>query len=82
MTWSEVKPQLDPGAFTVRTVPKRLEKQKRDPWLDWVKVDQGLPNLKAERISVAKTPAAHAKPHPGGARIVVAQKPKPLLKNR
>jgi bifunctional non-homologous end joining protein LigD len=82
LTWSEVKPQLDPGAFTVRTVPKRLEKQKRDPWLDWVKVDQGLPNLKAERISVAKTPAAHAKPPPGGARIVVAQKPKPLLKNR
>lgn len=79
LAWAEVKPNLDPAAFTVLTVPKRLEKQKGNPWAGWNEVDQGLPNLAPKRSSVAATPA---KPPTAGSRIVFAQKPKPLPKNR
>ena len=32
VTWREVTPKLDPAAFTVLTIPKRLAKLKADPW--------------------------------------------------
>ena len=51
LAWSEVKPGLDPAAFTVLTVPKRLAGQKRDPWLDFDRVDQALPDLIAEEAA-------------------------------
>jgi bifunctional non-homologous end joining protein LigD len=31
LKWSEVNAKLDPSAFTIRTVPKRLERSKVDP---------------------------------------------------
>jgi len=32
LDWCEVAPDLDPGAFNLRTVPPRLARQKADPW--------------------------------------------------
>ena len=32
LTWREVTARLDPGAFTLKTVPARLRKLKADPW--------------------------------------------------
>jgi bifunctional non-homologous end joining protein LigD len=31
LRWNEVRPGLDPGQFTIRTVPPRLKAQKEDP---------------------------------------------------
>jgi bifunctional non-homologous end joining protein LigD len=32
LTWSEVRAALDPGRFTIGTVPNRLQRLKADPW--------------------------------------------------
>ncbi len=42
LDWSEVGPDLDPSAFTVRTVPERVGRIG-DPWADIGNVDQRLP---------------------------------------
>jgi bifunctional non-homologous end joining protein LigD len=34
LSWSEVDDRLDPRAFTIRTVPERLARQKKDPFVD------------------------------------------------
>ena len=31
LSWDEVTPDLDPAVFTVRTIPDRLARRKRDP---------------------------------------------------
>jgi len=74
LAWSEVKPKLDPAAFTVLTVPKRLAKLKQDPWAGFDGVDQRLPDLAP---STPPTTQPTAKPRATGTRIVVARKPKP-----
>ncbi|MDQ1078796.1 DNA ligase D [Pseudoroseomonas cervicalis] len=43
LAWREVKPGLDPLAFTLETVPKRLARQRRDPWEGWHDLRQRLP---------------------------------------
>jgi bifunctional non-homologous end joining protein LigD len=75
LAWTEVTPALDPAAFTVLTVPERVRKQKRDPWAGFAEVDQALPDLQARPAGKASAPAARP---PGGARIVVANRPKPV----
>jgi bifunctional non-homologous end joining protein LigD len=40
LSWSEVKPTLDPGDFNVGTFEKRLARP--DPWADFFKVKQSL----------------------------------------
>lgn len=45
ITWAEVTERLDPGAFTLRTVPKRLAKVG-DLLTDLLAPTQKLPNLK------------------------------------
>jgi bifunctional non-homologous end joining protein LigD len=73
LAWSEVKPKLDPAAFTVLTVPKRLAKLKSNPWAGFDEVVLGLPDLMASASSAVPVP----KPRTCGTRIVVARKPKP-----
>jgi bifunctional non-homologous end joining protein LigD len=40
VSWTELTPSLDPAAFTVKTVPQRLSRQKRDPWAEYFKLKQ------------------------------------------
>ncbi len=40
LAWSEVKPALDPGRFTMRTIGKRL--QRPDPWAGFFRARQNL----------------------------------------
>jgi bifunctional non-homologous end joining protein LigD len=43
LAWEEVAPGLDPADFTLRTVPDRLARLKRDPWAEVGSVRQALP---------------------------------------
>ena len=40
LTWSQVKPDLDPGRFTIRTVPSLLRKTKA--WVDYCEGERPL----------------------------------------
>ena len=42
LSWKELTPALDPAAFTVLTVPRRLERQKTDPWAGYFHAKQRL----------------------------------------
>ncbi|MEZ4273387.1 MAG: DNA ligase D [Myxococcota bacterium] len=42
LRWSEVNSRLDLQAFTLRTIPKRLKRQKKDPLLDVLVVKPDL----------------------------------------
>jgi bifunctional non-homologous end joining protein LigD len=42
LTWAELKPSLDPGSFTVRTVARRLSRMRGDPWRDYGTLRQKL----------------------------------------
>lgn len=52
ITWTELKPSLDPSAFTLQTVPQRLKRLRRDPWKDYWTTRQTLTKqmLKAVRV--------------------------------
>ena len=43
LTWREVTPKLDPASFTLATVPKRVARQKTDPWAGFAAAAQPLP---------------------------------------
>ena len=43
LAWREVAARLDPAAFTLLTVPKRLARLKRDPWEGFAEASRPLP---------------------------------------
>jgi bifunctional non-homologous end joining protein LigD len=45
LRWDELGPKLDPKAFTIRTVPARLSRQRGDPWAEMLTLRQKLPDL-------------------------------------
>ncbi|HEX5183417.1 MAG TPA: non-homologous end-joining DNA ligase [Allosphingosinicella sp.] len=45
LRWDELGPKLDPKAFTIRTVPARLRRQRADPWAEMMTLRQLLPDL-------------------------------------
>lgn len=47
LTWNEVKAGLNPANFTVTTIPARLRRMKKDPWLGFVGLAQRLPEAEA-----------------------------------
>lgn len=44
LAWDEVTQYLDPSAFTLRSVPRRLAGQQSDPWEDFARLRQRLPD--------------------------------------
>ena len=46
VTWREVTAKLDPAAFTIATIPKRLAKLKADPWAGFDAAATPLPASK------------------------------------
>lgn len=79
VSWAEVTAKLDPSAFTVRTVPARLAKLKKDPWADFTASGQRLPVIGADKPAKAKAAPDPKDPAParGRSTIVIASKPKP-----
>lgn len=47
LAWDEVTEKLDPKAFTIATVPKRLKDLKGDPWAEMLDTRQRLPDVAA-----------------------------------
>ena len=45
LRWAELKRELDPASFTVRTIEKRLARLREDPWAGYWKSRQRLPPL-------------------------------------
>jgi bifunctional non-homologous end joining protein LigD len=43
LRWDEVKPALDPAAWTIATAERRLSSLRSDPWRDYWKCRQRLP---------------------------------------
>ncbi|MDP9128389.1 MAG: DNA ligase D [Pseudomonadota bacterium] len=43
LRWDELTPSLKPSAFTIETAPHRLEKQKTDPWQNFLQMRQKIP---------------------------------------
>jgi bifunctional non-homologous end joining protein LigD len=43
LRWDELRPGLNPGVFTIHTVPGRIVRQRSDPWLEMVICRQKLP---------------------------------------
>ena len=42
--WEQVKPGLNPGDYTVETVPGIVRRQRSDPWAEMLEVRQELPD--------------------------------------
>ena len=51
MTWKELKPSLDPTIYNIKTMPARMSRLKRDPFLDAIEkhatLETALPHLEA-----------------------------------
>jgi bifunctional non-homologous end joining protein LigD len=43
LRWSELRTSLDPSAFTMRRVERRLSRQPTDPWAAYWRCRQRLP---------------------------------------
>lgn len=67
LDWQEVTDHLDPKAFTIASIPGRIERRATDPWADFPRTTQTLPNLAPQR----ETPVPKT-----SSRIVIASKPK------
>jgi bifunctional non-homologous end joining protein LigD len=75
LAWAEVTQKLDPAAFTLRSVPQRLARQKVDPWQGFATLRQRLPEFSGQSAQQPKRPAADGKSS-GSTVIVSARKPK------
>jgi len=76
LAWDEVTRTLDPADFTLRSVPERLARQRTDPWKDFARMRQHLPDLLAKPPGRRAARPAQAGRPAGKTVIVSAQKPK------
>lgn len=61
VSWEELSEGVDPGAFTIRTVPERLERLKEDPWKDFFAIRQSITRdaQKSLKVRSARIGGAH-----------------------
>lgn len=52
LRWDEITPALDPGAYTLQTVPARLAKRRRDPWADFHVARQSLTRRSQRELGI------------------------------
>lgn len=71
LAWDEVNRKLDPAAFTLKTVPDRLARQKADPWKGFDGARRQLPDTSGEQSEPSRTGSGKLK-----GSIVTAKKPK------
>jgi bifunctional non-homologous end joining protein LigD len=74
LSWDEVTDKLDPMAFTLRSVPERLQKLSSDPWAGYYKLVQHLPDLRPQ--NTPRRPPARRR---SGKAVIVTT---PKLKRR
>ncbi|MGH7368839.1 MAG: DNA ligase D [Candidatus Rokuibacteriota bacterium] len=69
--WHELSDATRPEAFTVETVPKRLRALPKDPWADFLSVDQAITSRTARALAPpaapppAPRPSGRARSRPG-----------------
>ena len=73
LSWDEVRPGLNPGSFTLTTIPARLKRMTKDPWHGFAELAQHLPEAEAPRSR--RLPAAKQEA-PRKSSIVYAPRPK------
>jgi len=51
ISWKELKPSLDPAAYNIKTMPARMSRLKRDPFIDAIEkhasLEDAIPHLEA-----------------------------------
>ncbi len=51
MTWKELRPSLDPAVYNIETMPARMSRMKRDPFIDAIEkhasLEDAIPHLEA-----------------------------------
>jgi bifunctional non-homologous end joining protein LigD len=55
LAWEELSARLDPAAFNTKTLPTRLSRMRKDPWVEISKVRQGLPASRSTRSPPARS---------------------------
>jgi bifunctional non-homologous end joining protein LigD len=51
ITWDELSPSLKSDHFTIRNLPERLQKLKKDPWADLPKTKQTITTAMRKRLA-------------------------------
>ncbi len=69
LAWTEVTPKLDPAGFTLRTLPQRLARLRRDPWAGFEAARRELPDVARQKLPAPRS--APDNPNPSRRPVVV-----------
>lgn len=58
VAWDELGPRLRPGALDARAVPRRLARQRADPWAGWARAARALTDAHLAAVGAAPGDAA------------------------
>jgi bifunctional non-homologous end joining protein LigD len=75
LAWKEVTPRLDLQAFTLKTVPARLEKLRADPWEGFEASRRTLPRAPKDGAREIEAGEVKAATKPAGKTTIVTAKP-------
>jgi bifunctional non-homologous end joining protein LigD len=56
LAWKDLTPALDPGRFTVPSLPGTLKRSRKDPWARFFRVRQRLPLISGVRRAASARP--------------------------